>query len=543
MRKYCIVFLCVLSFLSAAEITIDFLQNKPKGIVRDFYIWRFLKDPKTSLEDAIKAYDLIYKKNPKLEDLLAKKGYTHELPKEVACKKLTFEKLKQEDGECIAFGLKLSIVPSLSPQDISILIQKLTPTKPILAEEVKILESKNPLSEMLKAQNAQIFSEIFYGLNLEQRLHIFNQKIPPKDFANLANQNNANFNKMMQYVLLSEQFSAFKRTILNAPITQVDEKMLLLLGIMHAKYDQLNQAQNYFSLILQNPKDTTIRDKALLWQYLISKDKSFLQTLSQSQNVNLYTIFANQKLKTTPQYTITSKLDSLKEEEAQFDITDPFEWQILRNKLTKIPTGDELKPILDEQLTFSNSEPHLAFMLNRIKKYKSNYFLMPYSTNLKWKNNHQKALTYAIAKQESNLLPALVSSSYALGMMQIMPFNLKPFAKALGKENMTLDDLFNPSIALEFGRFYLAELEGEFKHPLFVAYAYNGGPGFWRRTLKKKTLFLKGREHEPWLSLELIPYEESKNYGQIVLANYIIYQQILGKEIDVQSLLKETLVN
>lgn len=529
--------------LSATEITLEFLQSKPKGIARDFYIWRYLQNPKTSLENAIKAYDLVYRKNPKIEDLLAQKGYTHELPREVACKKLSFEKLKQEDGECIAYGLKLSIIPSISPTDAEVLVKKLTPIKPTLAQEVQILESKNPLSEMIKSKNAQIFSEIFYGLNLDQRLSIFNHKIAPKDFALLANQNDANFNKMMQYVLLSEYFDIFKRNILNAPIVSVDDKMLLLLGIMHAKYNQPKQAQNYFSLILQNPKDPLIKDKALFWQYLVSKDEKYLQTLSQSQNVNLYSIFANQKLKTTPQYTITSKLESIKDEEASFDITDPFEWQILRNKLTQIPTGDELKPILDQKLTFSNSQPHLAFMLNRIKKYKSNYFLMPYSDNLTWKDQHQKALTYAIAKQESNLIPALVSSSYALGMMQIMPFNLKPFAKALGKDGVSLDDLFNPSIALEFGRFYLAELEREFSHPLFVAYAYNGGPGFWRRTLKKKTLFIKDREYDPWLSLELIPYEESKNYGQIVLANYIIYQQILGQEINLEDFLKKTLVN
>ena len=84
---------------------------------------------------------------------------------------------------------------------------------------------------------------------------------------------------------------------------------------------------------------------------------------------------------------------------------------------------------------------------------------MPYDSTITWKDNHQKALTYAIAKQESNLLPALVSSSYALGMMQIMPFNLKPFAKAMGKKDASLDDLFQPSNALEYGRFYLAELE------------------------------------------------------------------------------------
>ena len=541
MRFFILVFLCV--FVWANQITLEFLQSKPKGIARDFYIWRYLQDPKTSLENAIKAYDLVYKKTPKIEDLLAKKGYIHELPKEVACKKLPFEKLKEKDGECIAFGLKLSIIPSISPSDAEVLVKKLTPFKPILAQEVQILESKNPLSEMIKSKNAQIFSEIFYGLNLEQRISIFDHKIAPQDFALLANQNDSNFNKMMQYVLLSDRFEVFKKNILNSPISDVDDKILLLLGIMHAKYDQIPQAQKYFSLILKNPKDSLIKDKALFWQYLVSKDEKYLQILSQSQNLNLYTIFANQKLKTTPQYTITSKLENIKDKKADFDICDPFVWQTLRNQLIQVPTGDELKPILDKKLTFSNTQPHLAFMLNRIKKYKSNYFLMPYSENLTWKTQHQKALTYAIAKQESNLLPALVSSSYALGMMQIMPFNLKPFAKALGKENATLDDLFNPSTALEFGRFYLAELEKEFSHPLFVAYSYNGGPGFWRRTLKKKTLFIKGRKYDPWLSLELIPYEESKNYGQIVLANYIIYQQILGQEIKVEDFLSKTLVN
>lgn len=168
---------------------------------------------------------------------------------------------------------------------------------------------------------------------------------------------------------------------------------------------------------------------------------------------------------------------------------------------------------------------------------------MPYSDLLTWKDNHQKALTFAIARQESNLLPALVSTSYALGMMQIMPFNLDPIAKALDKKNTSLNDLFNPEIALEFGRYYLQELENEFKHPLFVAYAYNGGPGFLRRTLKKNTLFLQDRAYEPWLSLEFIPYEESKNYGPIVVANYIIYQELLGNHINLQDFLKKTLIN
>ena len=122
-----------------------------------------------------------------------------------------------------------------------------------------------------------------------------------------------------------------------------------------------------------------------------------------------------------------------------------------------------------------------------------------------------------------------------------MPFNVEPFAKSMGLKNITLFDMFDPKIALRFGNFYLKELEREFKNPLFVAYAYNGGPGFLRRTLAKNQLFLKDREYEPWLSMELLAYEESRFYGMKVLANYVIYSQMLGEKIDVQKMLNETL--
>ena len=167
---------------------------------------------------------------------------------------------------------------------------------------------------------------------------------------------------------------------------------------------------------------------------------------------------------------------------------------------------------------------------------------MPYVDLVRWRDDTQKAMSLAIARQESHFVPALVSRSYALGMMQIMPFNLEPFAKKLGvKQKITLEDLFKPEVAYTFGTMFLDELNDEFKHPLFVAYAYNGGPGFWRRTLEKKQLFLKNRKYEPWLSLELIANEEPRFYGMKVLANYIIYQELLGYKVQIEPLLKQTL--
>lgn len=537
-----ILFVLLFSLLFSREtITLDFLKSKPKGIARDFYIWQFLQDPKTSLQEAIGAYELVFRKNDKIEQLITQKGYIHELPKEVQCKKLPFEQLITQDPECISYGLKLSHIPTLSSQKTKQLIEVLSQDYPLLSEEVRILREKNPLQSALQAQNAKIFSEIFYGLNFDQRLQYFNHQINPQALASLANQNDPNFNKMLQYILLSEHFKYFRQSILKAPITQVDERLLILLGISQLKDKNKEKAESYFKLAFKQAKMPLTKDKALFWQYLISKDPSLLKELAKSTELNPYTIFASQTLKTKPQYTIVSELPEIKEGQPNFDITNPFDWQILRKNLIDIPSGEELKPILDQTLAFRSSAPHFSVMLNRIKKFRNNYFLMPYASELSWKSEHQKALTFAIARQESNLIPALISTSYALGMMQIMPFNLKPIAKALGKSNMQLQDLFNPQVALEFGRFYLEELESEFKHPLFVAYAYNGGPGFWRRTLKKGQLFVKGGAYEPWISLELIPYEESKNYGPLVLTNYIIYQELLGNPINLENFLAQTL--
>lgn len=543
MKKIFLFLLICLCAYAKDKVTLDFLKSKPSGIARDFYIWQFLQMPQTSLQEAIQAYNLVYRKNDKIEKLVAQKGYIHELPKDVRCKKLPFNTLKNEDAECISFGLKLSNIPSISSQEAQSLIQKLTPNYPILAQEIQLLLSKDPLDSILKSQNAQVVSEIFYGLNLEQRLSIFDHKIPPQLIQTLADQNYPNFNKMLQYILLSERFSKFKQSILEAKITQADEKILLLLGVVQLQYQHPQKAKEYFNLALQSAKSPLIRDKALFWLYLTSQDSSFLERLADSNTLSLYNIFAIQKLNTKPNYNVISHLPNLNQGQAQFDITDPFAWQTLRSSLIKIPSRDDFQNTIHKQLAYLDSQPHMAVMLTRIKGFQNNYFLMPYADSLTWENDHQKALTFAIARQESNLIPALVSTSYALGMMQIMPFNLDPIAKSLGKKDMNLSDLFKPQVALEFGRYYLKELEDEFKHPLFVAYAYNGGPGFWRRTLKKNTLFIQNRAYEPWLSLELIPYEESKNYGPLVLANYIIYQELLGNSINLDKLLSQTLVN
>lgn len=531
---------CLCAALSAKPLlTLKELGSKPKGIARDFYIWEFISDKDTSLEESLKAYDLVYREIPKLKSALQAKGYHPKIPKNIACAKLPITELVKQDEQCIAFGLKLSQVPTMPASQITTLQQKLAKSPNLLAK-IKILRSSD-IAQAMFAANAQVFAEIFNALTYQQKLQIFAKSPDPKAIQRLANQNASPFNRVLQHIILDSRLLAFKQAIAKADITTSDSNTFFLLGINELLNDSKQQALRYFERSRNAAIDPFFKDRAMFWQYLVSGNVAFLHDLQTSKFVDIFSIYANQKLKTKPNYEIVSSFDGLILKKPPINISDPFAWQVARDSIGSIKDMTRYEEEVNRFYTIDTT-PHLAHFSNRITKYSVNYYIMPYVDLVHWRDDKQKAMSLAIAKQESHFIPALVSRSYALGMMQIMPFNLEPFAKKLGiKHKVTLEDLFKPEFAYTFGTMFLEELNDEFKHPLFVAYAYNGGPGFWRRTLAKGQLFVKNRKYEPWLSMELIANEEPRFYGMKVLANYIIYQELLGHKVDIESLLKQTL--
>ena len=522
------------------EITLEYLKNQPMGVARDFYIWYFIDQKDTSLEDAKMAYELVFKKTPRIQKAMEKKGVIHEMPRNIYCKNLSIAALQKEDAECISYGLKLSSVGELKPSDVAVFLKKLKDEQPELYEQVQILSSKDVLGALMQT-SAKNFAAIFTGLNYGQKTTLLeSKKLDAKAMVRILEENDPAFNRVVGVMILDSKFDAMKRVLGEIEVAKSDTNTFFLLGINDLMLENPKKALYYFKKSQDTAYDPFMRDRALFWQYLISEDESYLKELAQSTFVDIFSIYANQKLKTTPKYEVISSFDENLTQPNKMDITNPFAWQIKRNEITKLE-GKEYEDAL-KQFLHPETLPHYLFFLNRQYRYKHNYFIFAYDDPKMWRDDEQKAMTYAIARQESHLLPALISSSYALGMMQIMPFNVAPFAKEMGLKGITLFDMFKPQMALKFGSFFLDQLNREFKHPLFVAYAYNGGPGFLRRTLAKKRLFLKGRKYEPWLSMELLPYEESRFYGMKVLANYFIYAQMLKQDIDLESLLQKTII-
>ncbi|CRF49174.1 Soluble lytic murein transglycosylase precursor [Helicobacter heilmannii] len=523
LRAFWLLVFC--ACLNAQHISLTYLQSKPKGTPRDFFIWLYLQEPSTTAEQAKAAYQLIAHKSQKLIELAKQKGALNLIPH--PCQGLPLEVLKNKDSNCIAIALSYERIftQAIEPKSTPLLraLQAKLADHPKLYKALQVVLHPTDQAAFLQA-GAGVIASLYNALSYEQRLDFFNRPFDPEVLSKLANENNPAFNDILRRVILDSHFSVFKKALSHASVTNSDSKTFFLLGINALLHHEEIPAFTYFDRTQKQATKAFMRDKAVFWKYLLSQNSTYLDILSQSTNPDLFSLYANFKRKSLPKYRIITSLGFLSHRPPKFDIKDPFAWQTLKEKILAIDNQraflKALKPLRTEQ-----SMPHLAYFLGRYYNDDRHYFLTPYARKTHFKSLEEKAMAYAIARQESLLLPALVSPSYALGLMQIMPFNVAPFARALGLSKVQLTDMFNPNLSLAFGNYYLNHLKEEFKNPLFVAYCYNAGPNFFRKLLKERHFFNKGK-FEPWLSMELIPYEETRLYGQKVLANYIIYHSI-----------------
>ncbi len=136
------------------------------------------------------------------------------------------------------------------------------------------------------------------------------------------------------------------------------------------------------------------------------------------------------------------------------------------------------------------------------------------------------ALLYALARQESNFDPAAVSRAGARGLLQVMPATAAYVTNDPSLRGAGAERLHDPAVSLEIGQRYLLYLaahdavQGDL---IRLLAAYNAGPGNLARWLP-----VARHRTDPFLFIEAIPVEETRQHVQRVLAYSWIYASRLG---------------
>jgi soluble lytic murein transglycosylase len=151
----------------------------------------------------------------------------------------------------------------------------------------------------------------------------------------------------------------------------------------------------------------------------------------------------------------------------------------------------------------------------------------PVSANVKG-DSPERALIHATIRQESAFEAQAVSRAGARGMMQLMPATAKAVAKSMGLPHSDHRLLSDPHYNIQIGRTYLGRLIDEFDGSYVLALAaYNAGPARARQWMKDNGD--PRRAHVDVVDwIELISFEETRNYVQRVLENLQVYRQVLG---------------
>jgi transglycosylase SLT domain protein len=506
------------------------IKDEPKGLAKDYYFYRLLTEGDYTKEQA----QILNKDVFRRAGVLAKKLAEILPPKKVKgnCDSVDVKNILDANVTCQKQCLRVPFMMKLKKETRQKLADKFKDSDPLLYRRLSSLNEKHPEDEFAKFNDTDAFLVYFKQSSHKDKFdkifdaNFINSLAAKKEFHVLAND-----------LIIDKKSAKFRQNFLAIKETELAGKDAFMLGINAVLLNSPKDAMRFFARAEAAFDRQDRKDNAAFWLYLLSKNTIYLDKLNQSRDVNIYTLYANELTGASPAANIVSPTPT-KEKVADYDIKDPFLWQKTFKMIKEMSAEDAAK----HSETFNTKETlgQYAYLMEKASDYKDSYFVMPFVDELEDVNATRKALLYAIGRQESRFIPAVISTSYALGMMQFMPF----LANHIGKKELAIpnfdqDDMFDPRLALKFADHHLNYLEKYLYHPLFVAYAYNGGIGFTKKMLQRGDLFNEGK-YEPFLSMELVPFAESRDYGKKVLANYVIYLRLLRSSTSISILFESS---
>lgn len=530
MRSLCSL---TLANVAAFALSVADIRQEAAGYAKDLFLLELLKKSH-SKEEVYEAYFLT--KSPKSDhaSLLLKKSDSKKLSKLFDCMDSNTTRAVKKEPECAELGInykKISAQLLQRGDEITALRELIKETAPKKAEKIELLERLSTARQKLDSKTL----DIYFEASKEFRAAFFNLELSKEELELLANSRYTT--RFIKWVLFDGNASKLQKSVATLdPKLISNSEALFFLALTKLKCGE-NPIES-----LQKAADCanndTERNRANFWSYLVSGGERWLKKAAATESVDFYSQIAKEMLgdQNGGDIKFVSATNGTKIEK---NITSPFYWQEFRKKVKKA-NSNELDAIIAETQKIKDGEAYYLYAKNKQIGYRKELMLLPYKEAFFDMNDSQKLLLHAIGRQESLFIPGVVSSAYAIGVMQIIPLLADEIAKKRG-ESIDLFELFEPKKNISFAATHFRWLESKVSHPTLIAISYNAGYGFFKR-IEKNGLFTfddkKMLPYEPFWSIENIPYDETRNYAKKVSLNYAIYSKKFGDKTTLKELLK-----
>lgn len=136
----------------------------------------------------------------------------------------------------------------------------------------------------------------------------------------------------------------------------------------------------------------------------------------------------------------------------------------------------------------------------------------------------------SLTRQESAFNLKAVSTSNALGLMQMIPPTAQEVSRKLGMKVELPDDMFRPEVNIPMGSFYISQMLDQFQGSVpFALAAYNAGPyrmKLWMEGRTEVGELVSKPSSEPLdeLWFDELPWTETSFYVKAILRNVLLYR-------------------
>lgn len=519
-------FLSVLLITSGWGVTLDEINDKPASRQKNFLIWQFLHQD-ISPSQASEAFYQVETVNERfLFDYSAKTDeaevkYTTNCLQKKACD-LPF--IEQDD--CLMLALTPAKATALKSEEREAISARLNNR----FGNTQWLRTMNQESFYTSVDTLSNENILFRLAGAQFRYDHFNHLLSP-DILSALTQSPA-FSQIVYLSVTDPKMDQLQQSLATVTVGKYPPQTHFFLAMNALKYGNMINALEHLKAAKERYTASIDKDKTLFWLYKITQDMTYLSELSQSLDINMYVLYAREILDLPTENYFTT-LPTTNNPNSITGI-DPFEWREFSQEV--MASNPETIASLIDRSDGENSVAIQGYILERTYEPYIHNFTMAYDHYMTSLTNDQKALIYALMRQETRFIPGLISRSYALGLMQIMPFNVDTISKVSPLKPNTYFDMLKPEYSIAYSVSHLKHLTDKYYNPILVAYGYNAGFGSTKRLLTDGSgRFLPG-PYEPYMSMELMGNDENREYGKKVLANYVIYKKILGEEVKITSL-------
>ena len=297
--KHFLILLAFILLIEANELenkvikNFEYINSLEKGIKRDFYINEYLKQNISSSE----AYNILFLIDNFTNEIFYNfaKKFAHDETLAVAlCMNMSTEELVDSYADCIVSGLSIKDASKLSAVDLDLIMQKTSLKYPIFTKRLKVFSSSIPFTKLIVSKKDEFYN-IFLNVDDDFRTKYFDYKLPKRTFQKIFS-DKKNFEKFLQISLINPKLHKLQKSLLEIDDSKLDDNSSFLLALNSIRFNDLNKAMIYLENANKKTNNQKFKDKIQFWKYQITKDIAYLEELSNSLNLNLYSLYANEFL-------------------------------------------------------------------------------------------------------------------------------------------------------------------------------------------------------------------------------------------------------